>query len=95
VKRILLSVAVVVMLAVAPSAAAADSVAGTAALCGGLFGSTFGQPSSEPLAPCQWDMSLIGAWAARAWPSATGDGVSVGVIDTGIFSSTPTAVPQD
>jgi lantibiotic leader peptide-processing serine protease len=60
-------------------------------------------------------MSLIGASATKAWTSATGEGVSVGVIDTGadpshpdvgpnldlarscsfIFSSTPTALPQE
>jgi subtilisin family serine protease len=114
-RLVLLSVALVAVLALAPSAAAADTVSGTAALCGDLFGSTFGQPSTEPLAPCQWDMSLIGASAAKAWSSATGDGVTVGVIDTGadvshpdvapnldldkscsfIFTSTPTAVPQE
>jgi hypothetical protein len=43
-RLVLLSVAVVAMLALAPSAAAADTVSGTAALCGDLFGSTFGQP---------------------------------------------------
>jgi lantibiotic leader peptide-processing serine protease len=110
-----LVLAVVAMLALVPTAGAANTPAQTAALCSGLFGATFGAPSSEPLASCQWDMSLIGATASKAWNGATGRGVSVGVIDSGvdmthpdiapnldvgrscsfIFSTTPTALPQE
>ena len=110
-----LLLAVTATLALVPAADASNTPAQTAALCDSLFGSTFGAPSSEPLASCQWDMSLIGATASSAWTGATGRGVSVGVIDTGadmthpdvapnldvarscsfIFSTTPTALPQE
>src|SRR5919108_5455682 len=73
-----------------------------------------GAPSGpDQLSPCQWDMPVINAPAANAY--ATGEGVTVGVIDGGvdfthpdlaggidvarscsfIFSSTPTADPQE
>jgi hypothetical protein len=31
------------------------------AICSDLFGGVYPVPSSEPLAPCQWNMSLIHA----------------------------------
>ena len=77
VKLVMLCVAVVTMLAVAPTGSASSTPSETTALCSGLFGSTFGEPSTEPLAPCQWDMSLIGASESRAWTSATGKRVTV------------------
>jgi lantibiotic leader peptide-processing serine protease len=115
VRLAVLLLAVTGMLALVPAAGASSTPAQTAALCDSLFGSTFGAPSGEPLASCQWDMSLIGATASSAWTGATGRGVSVGVIDTGadmshpdvapnldvarscsfIFSTTPTALPQE
>lgn len=88
-RRVLLCLAVVTMLAFVPASTAADTPAQTAVLCGQLFGSTFAQPSGEPLARCQWDMSLIHASAADAWTGATGKGVSVGVIDSGVDISHP------
>ena len=93
-KLVLFCVAVVAMLAVVPAASASDTPSETAALCSGLFGSTFDAPSAEPLAPCQWDMSLIGASAAKAWSSATGKGVTVGVIDSGADVTHPDVAPN-
>jgi lantibiotic leader peptide-processing serine protease len=73
-----------------------------------------GAPSGpDQLSPCQWNMPVINAPSAHAY--ATGEGVTVGVIDGGvdfshpdlagaidvarscsfIFSSTPTADPQE
>lgn len=43
----------------------------------------------EPLADRQWDMTMIGATAGGAHTRATGRGVDVGVIDTGIDASHP------
>jgi subtilisin family serine protease len=45
--------------------------------------------AAEPLADLQWDMAMIGATPDGAWRKATGDGVTVGVIDTGIDASHP------
>ena len=45
--------------------------------------------AAEPLADLQWDMAMIGATPDGAWRKATGQGVTVGVIDTGIDASHP------
>ncbi len=42
----------------------------------------------EPLSNCQWDMSMIDA-GPEAWQHATGRGVKVGVIDSGIDFNHP------
>ena len=43
----------------------------------------------EPLADRQWDMAAIGATPTGAWQRATGRGVTVGIIDTGVDSPPP------
>lgn len=62
--------------------------AGASALCESLFGTTFEDASSEPLAACQWSLSLIGANAATH-ARATGLGVRVGDLDSGIDITHP------
>ena len=42
----------------------------------------------EPLSACQWDMRAINA-GADAWAEATGEGVTVGVIDGGVDFTHP------
>ena len=42
----------------------------------------------EPLSPCQWDMTVINA-GPEAWAHATGAGVKVGVIDSGLDFTHP------
>jgi subtilisin family serine protease len=64
-----------------------------AALCADLFGDTYDVASSEPLAPCQWDMSLINADAATR-TRATGKGVVIGLIDSGVDLTHPDIVPN-
>ena len=58
-------------------------------LCTALFSGVFGTPSGEPLAACQWNMALVKATATEAYPFATGAGVTVGVIDSGIDVNHP------
>jgi subtilisin family serine protease len=47
---------------------------------------------AEPLADLQWDMAMIGTDAAHR--KATGEGVDVGIIDTGIDASHPDLAPN-
>jgi subtilisin family serine protease len=67
--------------------------AGASALCESLFGGTFDVSSSEPLAACQWDMSLINANDATH-ARATGKGVRVGDIDSGVDLTHPDITPN-
>ena len=53
-----------------------------------------GAGSEEPLADLQWDMEMIGATPAAAHKKATGKGVDVGIIDTGIDGSHPDIAPN-
>lgn len=48
--------------------------------------------SGEPLADKQWDMQMMGTDAAHA--KATGKGVTVGIIDTGVDASHPDIAPN-
>jgi subtilisin family serine protease len=52
--------------------------------CEALYGSVFPAPNSEPFGPCQWDMALINASEDGSYAKATGEGVKVGVIDSGV-----------
>ena len=53
------------------------AAAEAAANCEEIFGGTYQPASNEPLASCQWDMSLIHA-NAQARARATGDSVGGG-----------------
>ena len=64
-----------------------------AALCETLYGDAFDPPTSEPLAPCQWDMALIGA-NDDTFARATGAGVTVGVLDSGVDLTHPDLAPN-
>ena len=76
----------------AKTAAAIDPGAASA-ICADLFAATYDLPSSEPLAACQWDMSLINANDATH-ARATGKGVRVGDIDSGVDLTHPDIAPN-
>src|SRR6188472_3068614 len=85
------------MVVIATAAALSSALPASAATPGSLSpqqASTqcqayFGVPAGpEPLSACQWDMRAIDA-GADAWAAATGDGVTVGVIDGGVDFTHP------
>jgi lantibiotic leader peptide-processing serine protease len=49
---------------------------------------------TDPLADRQWNMAMIGATPDGAWRRATGRGVTVGIIDTGVDASHPDIAPN-
>jgi subtilisin family serine protease len=63
------------------------------AICANVFGGIYTPASSEPLAQCQWDMSLIHADQATH-ARATGAGVRVGVLDSGVDLNHPDIAPN-
>ena len=64
------------------------------ALCSDLYGDAFGVPNGEPLGPCQWDMALINASDSGSYAKATGAGVTVGIIDSGVDLTHPDIAPN-
>jgi subtilisin family serine protease len=64
------------------------------ARCNELYGAVFDVPNSEPLGPCQWDMALINASESGSYQYATGEGVTVGVIDSGVDFTHPDIAPN-
>jgi lantibiotic leader peptide-processing serine protease len=53
-----------------------------------------GGPDAEPLSELQWNMEMIGATPDAAHRRATGKGVDVGIIDTGIDGRHPDLAPN-
>src|SRR5262245_45377431 len=72
---------------------AAVPIATEQTICEDVFGGVYDPPSSEPLAQCQWDMALIHA-NESTWARATGEGVVVGVLDSGVDIDHPDIVPN-
>lgn len=52
------------------------------------------EPHAEPLSGLQWDMEMIGATPDGAWEEASGKGVDVGIMDTGIDAGHPDIAPN-
>src|SRR5829696_7807789 len=74
--------------AASPSGVTAATPPELTAICEDLFAGVYEAPSSEPLAVCQWDMALIDA-NASAWSHATGEGVTIGILDSGVAPTHP------
>ena len=64
------------------------------AICDILYSDVFGVPNGEPLGVCQWDMAIINASDAGSYGQATGAGVKVGVIDSGVDLDHPDIEPN-
>ena len=94
-KLVLLVISLIVAtIALASVALAAATTAELVAICNGLYGSVFGNPNGEPLGPCQWDMSIINASDSGSYAHATGAGVTVGMIDSGVDFNHPDIAPN-
>ena len=63
-------------------------------ICTDLYGDVFGIPNGEPLGACQWDMALINASDSGSYAIATGAGVTVGIIDSGVDQVHPDIAPN-
>src|SRR5690349_4085229 len=88
-----LTLASVLSAPTASASAQAVPVPAEQAICADVFDGVYSVPSSEPLARCQWDMALINADAATR-ARATGAGVRVGVIDSGVDINHPDIAPD-
>jgi subtilisin family serine protease len=83
----LIAAVVAASLVFVPAALPAQTVPGAVELCDDALETVMNgapRPSSEPLAACQWDMLQINATTSGSYDVATGDGVTVGVIDSGV-----------
>jgi subtilisin family serine protease len=85
--------AVTGLLVAAGGASAAVPIATEQAICADIFGGVYAPASAEPLAQCQWDMSLIHADQATH-RRASGEGVRVGILDSGVDLAHPDIVPN-
>jgi lantibiotic leader peptide-processing serine protease len=91
---LIVSILAVATVGLSSAVLAAMPSADLAALCTNLYGGVFGVPNSEPLGPCQWDMALINASDTGSYQYATGEGVTVGVLDTGVDFTHPDIEPN-
>jgi subtilisin family serine protease len=90
-----LSIGVITALATIGSPAqAANTEAEMITKCDSLFYGVFGAPNSEPLGNCQWDMAIINAGSSGSYTRATGQGVTVGVLDSGVDMKHPDIAPN-
>lgn len=83
-----------IALAVTSAALAAVPSSDLVDICNNLYGSVFGTPNGEPLGVCQWDMAIINASDDGSYGIATGKGVKVGLIDSGVDINHPDIAPN-
>ena len=81
-------------LAVSSTALAAVTTNELVTICTDLFAGVFGVPNGEPLGVCQWNMAIINATDTGSYAKATGEGVTVGMIDSGVDRFHPDVVPN-
>lgn len=95
-RRLFLLLAALSMLLVLPmeSGLAETPANDLVEICEELYDDVFGVPNSETFGPCQWNMSLINASEDGSYTTATGAGVTVGVIDGGVALDHPDITPN-
>ena len=90
---LIVTVLAAALIVLTTSVLASSTEAEIIAKCEGLYGDVFGVPNSEPFGPCQWDMAIINA-GTESYALATGAGVTVGVIDSGVDIDHPDIAPN-
>lgn len=93
-KLSILVITLIVAMMVTSTALAAVPANQLVAICTDLFAGVFGVPNSEPLGVCQWDMAIINATDDGSYAIATGEGVTVGMIDSGVDRFHPDIAPN-
>lgn len=88
------TILVIALIVLTTSVLAGSSVDEVVAICENLYGGVFDVPNGEPLGPCQWDMAIINASDSGSYATATGAGVTVGMIDSGIDITHPDIAPN-
>jgi len=91
---LLITMVVLALFAISAVALAAMPSDELVDICKDLYGDVFGVPNGEPLGACQWDMALINASDEGSYKFATGVGVTVGVIDSGVDFTHPDISPN-
>ena len=91
---LLVTVLAVATIGLSSAALAAATPDELVAICNELYGDVFDVPNGEPLGPCQWNMALINASDAGSYSMATGKGVTVGMIDSGVDFTHPDIAPN-
>ncbi len=90
---IIAAIAAFAALSVTAAVLAATPVNELVDICSSLYGGVFGVPNSEPMGACQWDMAVINA-GSDSYAMATGKGVKVGMIDSGVDINHPDIAPN-
>jgi len=90
---LLIALVALVIIGVTSIALASAGQAEIIAKCESLYGDVFGVPNGEPLGPCQWDMAIINA-GNESYAHATGKGVTVAVLDSGVDFNHPDIAPN-
>lgn len=91
---LVMTIVAIALIALTTSALAAVPSNELVDICSGLYFGVFGVPNGEPLGVCQWDMAIINATDSGSYATATGAGVTVGIIDSGVDFTHPDIAPN-
>ena len=91
---LVVSIVAIALIVLTTSALAAVPSSQLVDICTGLYAGVFGVPNGEPLGACQWDMAIINATDSGSYAMATGKGVTVGMIHSGVDINHPDIAPN-